>query len=436
MNQKPTNTTFSNRRASLCSELDEGAILISANTLVLRNHDVEYQFRQESSFWYFTGFNEPNAVALLRPNHEDPYVLFFQPTDEKSRLWTRKGITLDIAKNEYGADEAYPIDELNLKLPTLLKKNKNIYYSLGSNSNLDKVVLDIVKNRRSTVRHADDLIEKVIDPYPIISAMRLLKTESEIQLISDAINITIDGFESGIKATKPGLYEYQIQATIEHAFRKNGSFHNAYPSIVASGNNACILHYTENDSLLSNDSLLLVDAGAEIKYYAADITRTWPVNGKFSEIQRDIYDIVLTAQKDAISIIKPGIPFSDIHKKALQTLVQGLIDLRILSGNISDNIESKTYLPYFAHGISHWLGLDVHDIGSYTDKIGSKILKPGMVFTVEPGLYFNNQNSSTPQKYAGIGIRIEDDILVTDTGHQNLTAKLPVNPSDIEHLML
>ena len=231
-------------------------------------------------------------------------------------------------------------------------------------------------------------------------------------------------------------YEYQIQATIEHVFRKNGSFHNAYPSIVASGNNACILHYTENDSLLSNDSLLLVDAGAEIKYYAADITRTWPVNGKFSEIQRDIYDIVLTAQKDAISIIKPGIPFSEIHKKALQTLVQGLIDLRILTGNISDNIESKTYLPYFPHGISHWLGLDVHDIGSYTDKIGSKILKPGMLFTVEPGLYFNNQNTSTPQKYAGIGIRIEDDILVTDTGHQNLTAKLPVNPSDIEQLML
>ncbi len=436
MNQKSTIATFFKRRVSLFEQIKDGAILISANPLVLRNHDVEYQFRQDSSFWYFTGFNEPNAVALLRPNHEVPYVLFFEPTDAKSKLWTGKGITLDIAKNEYGADEAYPIRELDSKLPTLLKNSKNIYYSLGTNHNLDKVILDIIKNRRSTVRHADDLIEKIIDPYPIISHMRSFKSESEIQLIREAIDITIDAFKAGFKATRPGLHEYEIQSTIEHVFRKNGSFHNAYPSIVASGNNACILHYTENESILSNDSLLLVDAGAEVKYYAADITRTWPVNGKFSEIQRYIYDIVLAAQKNAISIIKPGIQFSEIHKKALQTLVQGLIDLRILTGNISDNIESKTYLPYFAHGISHWLGLDVHDIGSYTDKVGSKVLKPGMIFTVEPGLYFNKQNSNTPTKYADIGIRIEDDILVTDTGHENLSTKLPVNPSDIEQLML
>jgi len=436
MNQKLTDDPFFKRRNLLFKQIKDGAILISANPLMLRNHDVEYQFRQESSFWYFTGFNEPNAVALLRPNHEVPYVLFFEPTDDKSRLWTGKGITLDIAKNEYGANEAYPINELNSKLPTLLKKSKNIYYSLGSNPNLDKVILDIIKNRRSSVRHADDLIEKLIDPYPIISSMRLLKSESEIQLIRDAINITIDAFKSGIKDTKPGLYEYQIQAIIEHIFRKNGSVHNAYPSIVASGNNASILHYTENDSLLSNGSLLLVDAGAEIKYYAADITRTWPINGKFSVIQREIYDIVLSAQKNAISIIKPGIQFNEIHKKALETLVQGLIDLRVLSGNVSDNIESKNYLPFFAHGISHWLGLDVHDIGSYTDKSGSSTLKPGMVFTVEPGLYFNAQNSHTPEKYAGIGIRIEDDILVTNKGYENLSANLPVSPSDIEQLML
>ena len=435
MNQHSINDLFLKRRILLSEQINDGALLISANPLVLRNHDVEYQFRQESSFWYFTGFNEPNAVALLRPGHETPYVLFFKASDEKSRLWTGKGITLDIAKNEFGANEAYPINELSSRLPTLLKKIKNIYYSLGSNPYLDQAILDIIKIRRSTVRHADDLIENLIDPYLIFSEMRLTKSESELQLIRKAIKITIDAFKSGIKGTTPGLYEYQLQAIIEHVFRKNGSIHNAYPSIVASGNNSCILHYTGNDSLLANNSLLLVDAGAEIEYYAADITRTWPISGKFSGIQKDIYNIVLSAQKNAISIIKPGIKFSEIHKKALDTLVQGLIDLNILSGSISDNIESKTYLPYFAHGISHWLGLDVHDIGNYTDKLGSKTLKPGIVFTVEPGLYFNVENNNIPKKYASIGIRIEDDILVTNEGYENLSAELPVTPLDIEQLM-
>ena len=388
-----------------------------------------------SDFWYFTGFDEPDAVALIRPNSENQYILFVNPYDPRFEIWVGHRAGTDGAVSTFGADLAYPVEELAEKLPELLSEVTDLKYSIGSDSIVDPMISKLVSQRRSGSQRGGPPLLNVTDPQSAIDRMRLIKSELEIESLQSAIDITGRGFEAAMQSTNPGSYEYQVQAEMEVNFRRMGSPRNGYPSIVASGGNACILHYIKNRARLNDGDLLLIDAGAEMDFYTADITRTWPVNGKFSPEQREVYQIVLDAQANAFDAITPGAGFDKPHMAALRTLVQGLKDLKVLDGSVDGLIEEQAYRPYYMHGTSHWLGLDVHDSGPYRNADRATELQSGMVFTIEPGLYFGTQATESPSHLKGIGIRIEDDVLVTNTGHRVLSASIPSEIDDIENLV-
>jgi Xaa-Pro aminopeptidase len=425
---------FSDRRSRLMQSLHGGAIIIASGHNSPRNNDVDYKFRQNSSFWYLTGFEEPDSVAVLRPGHLDEYVLFLQPYDPQFEIWVGHRVGVEGA-GQLGVSKALPISELEDQLPKLLEDNETVYYSIGSDSALDILITNLVQKRRSLSQRGGTPLLTIYDPTSVIEDMRLIKSNLEIASLQSAIDITNRGFETAMNATKPGIYEYQVQAEMESHFRRLGSERNGYPSIVASGDNSCILHYVKNREQLKSGDLLLIDAGAEYEYYTADITRTWPVNGKFTPEQKSIYELVLEAQKQSILAIAPGKEFNEVHLASLRVLVQGLIDLKILTGTIDGLIEDRAYLPYYMHGTSHWLGLDVHDAGRYREEDHSITLQPGMVFTVEPGLYFGAQAKDSPNDFKGIGIRIEDNVLVTLDSYSVLSKRIPSSVSDIEGLV-
>ena len=426
---------FAIRRTTLMNTLRNGAIILTAGHDTPRNNDVDHEFRQLSDFWYFTGFDEPDAVALIRPNSENQYILFVNPYDPRFEIWVGHRAGTDGAVSTFGADLAYPVEELAEKLPDLLSEVADLQYSIGSDSIVDPMISKLVSQRRSGSQRGGPPLLNVTDPQSAIDQMRLIKSELEIESLQNAIDITRRGFEFAMRSTNPGSYEYQVQAEMEVNFRRMGSPRNGYPSIVASGDNACILHYIKNRARLNDGDLLLIDAGAEIDFYTADITRTWPVNGKFSPEQRAVYQIVLDAQANAFDAIIPGAGFDKPHMAALRTLVQGLKDLKVLDGSVDGLIEEQAYRPYYMHGTSHWLGLDVHDSGPYRNADRATELQSGMVFTIEPGLYFGTQATESPSHLKGIGIRIEDDVLVTNTGHKVLSSSIPSEIDDIENLV-
>ncbi len=430
-----TQDDFASRRTRLAESLDDGAIILAAGHLANRNHDVEYEFRQDSTFWYYTGFDEPDAVAVLRPGADEPYVLFVNPFDPKYEIWVGQRIGVEGAKETLGADEAFPVEELDEKLPELLAETGTVYYALGSDRRLDRLVTDLVVRRRSSGQRDGSYVGRIVDLVTAVGARRVVKSAKEIDTLQQAIDVTAQGFDRAIRTTRPGLREYHVQTALENEFRRLGSPRNGYPSIVASGGNSCILHYITNRGEIRDGDLLLIDAGAEVDYYGADITRTWPVNGRFTPEQRDVYELVLAAQKEAISVIAPGVEFAEVHKTARDVLIQGLLDLGVLDGDMDDIIEEKEYEPYYMHGTSHWLGLDVHDAGIYKDGEDSVPLQEGMVFTVEPGLYFGSQAEDAPDHLKGIGIRIEDDVVVTADGHRVMSATVPKEPHDIESIV-
>ena len=427
-----TQDDFASRRTRLTESLDDGAIILPAGHLATRNHDVEHEYRQDSTFWYYTGLDEPDAVAVLRPGADEPYVLFVNPFDPRYEIWVGRRVGVDGATSLLGADEAFPVEELDEKLPELLAETDTVYYALGSDRRLDRLVTDLVVRRRSGGQRDGSYLSRIVDPVSAIGAMRLVKSFKEIDTLQQAIDITASGFDSAIRATRPSLREYHVQTALENEFRRLGSPRNGYPSIVASGGNSCILHYITNRDEIQDGDLVLIDAGAEVDYYGADITRTWPASGRFTPEQRDIYDIVLAAQKEAIAVIAPGVEFAEVHKTARDVLIQGLLDLNVLEGDMDDIIEEREYEPYYMHGTSHWLGLDVHDAGVYKDGEDSVLLEEGMVFTVEPGLYFGSQAEDAPDHLKGIGIRIEDDVVVTADGHRVMSSAVPKEPDDIE----
>ncbi len=427
-----TNDQFARRRQQLMRSLGDGAIILTAGRDKPRNNDVDYKFRQQSAFWYFTGFDEPDAVAVLRPGHAEPYALFVRPYDERFQIWVGYRAGVGGAVDRHGADAAFPIDDLKEELPKLLEEIDTVYYGLGVDDDMDQVISDLTRRRRAGSQRGGRPLAGIQDPKPAIDRMRLIKSPEEIAALQQAIDLTAQGFDAAMRCTRPGDYEYQVQAEMESVFRRLGSPRNGYPSIVASGMNACTLHYVTNREQLQGGDLLLIDAGAEVDYYTADITRTWPVNGKFSPQQRAVYDITLEAQRQAFQTVKPGALFDDVHRAALRTLIQGLIDLGALSGDIDGIIEERAFLPYYMHGTSHWLGLDVHDAGQYRDGEQSTALEPGMVFTVEPGLYFGPLAAGAPEELRGIGIRIEDNVLVTETGYRNLSEGIPSQPDEVE----
>ncbi|BAU04147.1 Xaa-Pro aminopeptidase [Fischerella sp. NIES-3754] len=432
-------TEYKQRREALMAKIGNGtAIFRSAPTAVMHN-DVEYNFRQDSDFFYLTGFNEPQAVAILAPHHpEHRFVLFVQPKDREQEIWSGYRCGVEAAKEIYGADEAYPIAELDEKLPQYLEKADRIYYRLGRDRAFnDKILNHWQRLMRSYPKRGTGPIA-IEDTSPILHSMRLIKSQAELEFMRKAADIAVEAHNHAMQFTAPGLYEYEVQAEIEHIFRKRGGMGPAYPSIVASGVNACVLHYVENNRQMQDKELLLIDAGCAYAYYNSDITRTFPVGGKFTPEQKILYEIVLAAQKQAIAQVQPGNPYNLFHDTAVRVLTEGLVEIGILKGEIDKLIEEEKYKPFYMHRTGHWLGLDVHDVGVYQHGDNPQILQPGQVVTVEPGLYIvpdtkpAEDQPEIDQRWVGIGIRIEDDVLVTPTGNEVLTAGVPKEIEDLE----
>jgi len=428
---------FKKRRKQLMQRIGKGNIaLIGSASTRTRNRDVDYPFRQDSDFYYLTGFNEPEALAVFIPGREQgEYLLFCREFDEKKALWEGAHAGLEGATKHFEADDAFPIDDLNDILPGLLENKTKVFYPMGRDSDLDHSLLEWIKHIRSQSRNGAVAPGELVSLEHILHEMRLFKSTAELKLMRRAAEVSAAAHGSAMQKCKPGLYEYQIEAELLYHFAQNGLRAVAYPSIVAAGKNACVLHYTENTDKIKSGDLLLIDAGAECDHYAADITRTFPISGRFTEPQKQLYQLVLDAQTAALEQIKPGVPWNLAHEASVEVLTKGLVALGLLKGKVSKLIKDEKYKQFYMHRIGHWLGMDVHDVGDYKINQEWRLLEPGMVLTVEPGLYIPVDCKTVDAKWRGIGIRIEDDVLVTAQGHEVLTGGVPKTIADIEALM-
>lgn len=423
------------RRQELGDAMPQNSVcVVAAATEVTRSRDTEYQFRQDSDFWYLTGFNEPDSWLVISNKNQLQVTLFCRPKDNLAEIWQGRRLGVEQAIDKLGVEQAHSIEELEDTLPDLLEGHDQVYFSLGDKIIQDEVMLSAIKELRDAPKQSRNAPDTVVDLRPLLHEMRLIKRPLEIAVMQKAADISCRAHERAMRFAGENKFEYQLEAELHHEFAMAGARAPAYGTIVGSGNNACILHYTENSSPLKNGDLVLIDAGAELDGYASDITRTFPVSGKFSEEQSLLYDLVLKAQLESMELLIPGNTLKQATDKAIEVLTQGLLDLDILKGNLQDNIEAGAYKTYFMHGLGHWLGLDVHDVGDYKIDGKDRLLKPGMVLTVEPGLYIA-PDAECDAKWCGIGIRIEDNVLITETGHQVLTEALVKTQSDIENLM-
>ncbi|CAA2930469.1 Xaa-Pro aminopeptidase [Arsenophonus endosymbiont of Bemisia tabaci] len=401
----------------------------------LRNADCEYPYRQHSDFLYLTGFSEPEAALVIIKYNEtsSESILFNRVRDQAMETWFGRRLGQQAAIAKLGVDRALPFAEIDQQLYQLLNGLAAIYHAQGEFAYADQIVGAALNRLRQGSRQKLKAPSTQMDWRPMLHEMRLFKSPEELTLMREASKISADAHLRAMETCQPDMYEYQLAAEIEHQFASQGAKSPAYTTIVGSGQNACILHYTENDALMKAGDLVLVDAGAEYQGYASDITRTFPVNGKFSPPQRKIYDIVLTALNSALTLYRPGVTIHQVMAAVIKIKIEGLIKLGLLQGELNKLIESKAHLPFFMHGLSHWLGLDVHDVGDYGNN-HDRPLEPGMVLTVEPGLYIA-QDANVPEAYRGIGIRIEDDIMIIEEGNENLTAAVIKDPDKIEALM-
>lgn len=432
-------TDFAQRRDQLMQHIGKGVAIFRSAPMAVMHNDVEYNFRQDSDFFYLTGFDEPEAVAVLAPQHEEhKFVLFVQPRDPEKETWTGYRVGVEAAQERFGADAVFSIEELDEKLPEYVTGGDRIIYRLGRDRSFNDKVLRLWQRLMMTYPKRGTGPTAIEDPAPLLHAMRQRKSEPELALMRKAADIAADAHLRAMHFAKPGVFEYQVQAEIEHTFRLNGAAGPAYPSIVASGVNACILHYTENTRRMEANDLLLIDAGCAYGYYNSDITRTFPISGRFTEEQRILYEIVLEAQLQAIAQIQPGNPYNQIHDTAVSVIVDGLMDLGLLQGDKEEIIKEEKYKPFYMHRTGHWLGLDVHDVGVYQHGETPHNLEPGQVTTVEPGIYIKPDiqpaegQPEIPERWLGIGIRIEDDVLVTADGYDVLTAGVPKQIADLE----
>jgi len=432
-----TNREFKQRRKQLMQSMGANSIaILPAAPMRIRNRDAEYPYRQDSDFHYLTGFPEPQSVAVLKPGRSHgEFILFCREKNPEQERWVGYFAGQEGACAEYGADDAFPIDDIDDILPGLIEGCDRLYYSMGVNPEFDRQVMGWVNSIRSKLRTGAHMPNEVLVLDHLLHDMRLYKSNKEIQLMREAGRVSALAHRSAMQICRPGMMEYQLEAVYLNHFMQHGCRSPAYSSIVGGGANACVLHYIENNQPLVDGDLVLVDAGAEYQNYAGDITRTFPVNGRFSEAQKQVYQIVLDAQLAAINAVKPGNHWDDPHAAAVRVLTQGLVRLGILKGRIDKLIKEGAYRPYYMHRTGHWLGLDVHDVGDY--KVGDewRVLEPGMVLTVEPGLYFAPELTEVPEAYRGIGIRIEDDVLVTESGCEILTDDVPKQIAEIEELM-
>jgi Xaa-Pro aminopeptidase len=425
---------FKKRRNLLLDQLTDGIALIPSAEYKTRSHDTDYPFRQDSNFKYLTGFLEPGALLLLCKNHPDfKTILFVRPKDHHAEIWSGRRLGVEAGQETLGVDKVHSILDLDKELPGYLQNHKNVYLDIFGDSIFFKKIISKSKILNDAKKIKKYSPQNFFHLGNFLSKMRLIKEPWEIEQIKKANSISNLAHRAAMSLARPGILEFEVAAAMEYIFKKNGASHHAYESIVAGGDNANILHYTNNNEILKDGDLLLIDAGAEFNLYASDITRTFPVNKKFSGPQKALYEIVLNAQKAVIENSLPGKTLAENHQVALKILTQGLIDLKILKGGLDENLEKGNYKAYYPHGTGHWLGLDVHDHNPYLEEDLSEIkFKPGMVFTVEPGLYLGLNDQNIPQEFQGIGIRIEDDILITDNGNINLSREIPKEIKDVE----
>ena len=427
-------------REAFIQKMGRGGVAIFASKPPVQwNHDTEYIYRPDPNFYYLTGFEEPESICVIAPEHpKHQYVLFVRPKDKQAEIWNGKRVGVREARRRYGADKAYPIEKFDEKIGEYLQDAERLYYTLGSNEDVDTEMLArFTRAVKSKVRGGKG-IDTLVDPSPILSEMRLIKNETELERIQLATEITVAGHVAAMKAVQPGLYEYQLESLVESTFRMNGAGGAAYPTIVASGGNATTLHYTTNDCEIEDGNLVLLDAGAEYGRYCGDVTRTFPANGTFTEAQREVYQIVLDAHKTIIDGIRPGVSIDEPHQKSIELLTEGMLRLGLLKKKkkIEKLIEDGAYRKFYMYRIGHMLGLDVHDVNCVREANGDyKTFQPGMVITVEPGLYVAEGTKGVPPKYLGIGVRIEDDILVTESGNENLTSGVPKEIDEVEALV-
>jgi Xaa-Pro aminopeptidase len=418
---------------------EDAVAVIPAAHEVTRSYDTEFKFHQDPDFYYLTGFPEPDAIAVIAPGKKkNPYTLFVRPRDPEMETWYGRREGVEGAVKNYGASRALPIEKFEKEIAGLLNGHEKLYYRFGVDQKLDQMILHYLSGQRFRRLKTPYPPHTIIDPNILIHEMRLHKTPEEIEIMQKSANIAAEAHILAMQAAKPGMNESQIEAIIEHHFRMNGAGGVAYNSIVGGGENACILHYVENNCPLKDGDLLLVDAGAHYKGYASDITRTFPVNGKFTKAQREVYDIVLEVEIACLEATKVGNTIKQRHELSIELLTEGMKKLGLLKGKTQDLIKKKAYMKYYMHGVGHYLGMDVHDAGRYfTDPQAKKSrpFEPGMVLTVEPGLYIPPDDKDAPAKYRGIGVRIEDDVLVTEDGNVNLTAKCPKQAEEIEEIM-
>ena len=410
-----------------------GAVaLLRGARLATRSADTEYPFRQDSDFWYLTGFDHPDAVAVLRTDGGPEYTLFVQPRDPDAETWTGYRPGVEGALGDYGADEAHPVGTLHEKLPGLLERAQRVYHVLGRDRALDDRLVEILDGMRLRSRQGLVPAEAIVDPRAALHEMRLRKEPAELDVMRRAAAVTAEAHHAAAREARDGVFEYELQAALEYTFRRRGASGPAYGSIVGGGRNATILHYVRNDQKLVDGELVLVDAGCELEGYASDVTRTYPVGGVYRGAGRDVVEVVVAAQEASLEASRPGATLDDVHAAAVRHLVEGMVALGLLSGDVEELVAREAYKPWYMHRTSHWLGLDVHDVGAYALDGKARVLERGMVFTVEPGLYVPADDERAPAALRGIGVRIEDDVVITEDGHENLTAAIPKRPGDVE----
>jgi Xaa-Pro aminopeptidase len=435
-----TAAEYKRRRRRLAATMAPASLaLLPAAVQSVRNRDVHYPFRQDSNFLYLTGFPEPEALAVLAPGRkEGELVLFCRPRDSEKELWEGARAGVEGAREDFGADEAHPIADLEDTLPKLLEDRERVYYPAGGDPDFDRRLMQWINLVRGKARSGIRAPTELVSVERLLGEQRLFKSKAELRVMRRAVRISADAHRRVMRLCRPGMWEYQLEAELVQACARRGGRFQAYPPIVGSGANACVLHYVDNRHRLKDGDLVLIDAGCELEGYASDITRTFPVNGRFTPPQRELYELVLAAQEAAIGKAVPGNRWNDPHKAAVRTLTKGLVEMRILEGGkeaVPKLVKDEKYKAYFMHRTGHWLGMDVHDVGDY--KVGGKWrrLEQGMVLTVEPGLYIPAERTEVPARYRNIGIRIEDDVLITAEGNEVLSAHAPKAVEEIESWM-
>lgn len=428
---------FAQRRKKIMQKVgNESVVIISAAPEQARSNDVHYPYRQDSNFQYLTGFPESDAIAVLLPGREQgEYILFNQVQDQQKLIWTGPIIGQKGACDDYGVDQAFSIDDIDKHIPNLINNCKRIYYLFSQGDRLAERIKIWVEQARKLNRRERYRPYALYDLMPHLSELRLFKSDAEIALMKKAATISADAHKTVMKVSGQVESEHALAAEFLYEISRNGCQSPAYPSIVACGANGCILHYIKNDAPLVKGELLLIDAGGEYQYYAADITRTYPLGGSFSPQQKAIYELVLKAQMSAIDQAKPGIAWNELQNSIISIITAGLVQLGILKGNVNDLIEQAAYKKYYMHNSGHWIGIDVHDVGRYKTNGNWRKLEPGMVFTVEPGIYIPADDESVDEQFRGIAVRIEDEVLITSAGHEVLTKNVPKQVTEVEEIL-